>query len=483
MARYRRDGPISLSEVAEFFGQASGSVHNIDDLYRGGGVIPVTGPTGGQAGVAHIFVDPDATSDGAVIRIDFGTTGDVTPQTIDVSLGTTDNQGIARAITTAINNHPQFYAEQLLTRNLYASEGSSVFLGYADQSIRLEEGDFAFTPESASGGWNSLEEDYIALPSTRPETGRIMAYYNFGGLGSFINDFLEVVWGITFSRNTGGDVSSLNRRLLVSTDNFDASYAVDVFMYGFFNDQQVFTVSDGRDLNIVESNILRGLQRGGTANVVTVISEEIVPELTGTIIDDSIERAVDIPRVGVTTPGTTNLSNSDFEGTRFLLGSVSSATLTNDSTSYTTGTSLGDGQWSFYTGPASTDTPRGINVYPDNDTVFVRLNSDLFELADLQTTLGLAQLPSTTRQNVVDATMTLNTTTYEIGAILTVSDTDPDVTIILDGTTRSTATAGIIAGNAPITFRGVPIGDINTDIPESGAISFNNFYNASDGRR
>ena len=56
MARYRQQGPVSLEEVAEFFGENRDDTHSLDNYYRGGGIVPSTGPTGGQAAVHNILV-------------------------------------------------------------------------------------------------------------------------------------------------------------------------------------------------------------------------------------------------------------------------------------------------------------------------------------------------------------------------------------------------------------------------------------------
>ena len=64
MARYRQSGPIDFDEVQGFFGQVRGSVWDLDDFYRGGGIVPATGPNSGQVAVHQIAVDPNASSTG-----------------------------------------------------------------------------------------------------------------------------------------------------------------------------------------------------------------------------------------------------------------------------------------------------------------------------------------------------------------------------------------------------------------------------------
>ena len=56
MARYRQSGPISLEEVAEFFGETPSDTHSLDNYYRGGTIVPSQGPTGGQAAIHNIRV-------------------------------------------------------------------------------------------------------------------------------------------------------------------------------------------------------------------------------------------------------------------------------------------------------------------------------------------------------------------------------------------------------------------------------------------
>ena len=62
MARYRQSGPIDFDDVQEFFGQTRGSAFNLDSYYRGGGIVPATGPNAGQAAVHNIAIDPNATA-------------------------------------------------------------------------------------------------------------------------------------------------------------------------------------------------------------------------------------------------------------------------------------------------------------------------------------------------------------------------------------------------------------------------------------
>ena len=134
----------------------------------------------------------------------------------------------------------------------------------------------------------------------------------------------------------------------------------------------------------------------------------------------------------------------------------------------------------------STDTNRGITVYPGNNPVFVRVNDDMFDAAAIQATFGTDRVPDTTEQTVNNATIQLGGVTYTMTGIRTVSNTDSDVNFILDGSTRSST--GTVSAGGDITLRGLPMGAINTDIPDHpGAgnplppISFDNFYNANDG--
>ena len=64
MARYRQSGPIRFGEINnEFFGRGISS-YSLDNYYRGGGIVPSTGPTNGIAAVHQIAVDPNASSAG-----------------------------------------------------------------------------------------------------------------------------------------------------------------------------------------------------------------------------------------------------------------------------------------------------------------------------------------------------------------------------------------------------------------------------------
>ena len=188
----------------------------------------------------------------------------------------------------------------------------------------------------------------------------------------------------------------------------------------------------------------------------------------------------------MTEAGSSGLSFRDFDVHTVREGRSVMTSLGVTSATYTTDASLISGEWSFFTGTLSTDTNRGLLNYPGNDTVFARVNDDVFNAADIQATFEIDRVPDTTEQTVDNATIFLGSTSYTITGIRTVSATDSDVNFILDGSTRSSS--GTIAGSGGITLRGLPMGAINTDIPDHpGAgnplppISFDNFYNANDG--
>ena len=63
MAIFRNTGPISFEDVAEFFGQNRNNTHSLDNYYRGGGIVPSLGPTGGQGSINQISVLPATFSD------------------------------------------------------------------------------------------------------------------------------------------------------------------------------------------------------------------------------------------------------------------------------------------------------------------------------------------------------------------------------------------------------------------------------------
>ena len=62
MARLRQSGPIDFDDIQEFFGQTRGSAWDLDDYYRGGGIVPATGLNGGTAAVHQIAINPSASS-------------------------------------------------------------------------------------------------------------------------------------------------------------------------------------------------------------------------------------------------------------------------------------------------------------------------------------------------------------------------------------------------------------------------------------
>ena len=495
MARFVQQGPISLDTVAEFFGNTSRS---LQDYYRGGGIVPSTGPTNGRSSSHQIIVAPNSrsvatggTDVSTVLRLTLNS------DRYDITLGAGDSVAIANTIVETLRSTlGQYYVSRATynSGNLLFFDFEDVLnLGYSTQTSTFTSGTgfaFAFVSGSPADYTTAAENNLMRLPTTRPTSARMIARRVFlGQMGTigFQYAFPGVVTtDVTFNHNvidgptTLTDVSMFNRRLVCVTDNFSASYAIDEVA---FNPGEYYILSDGRALNDEEQAFI-----DNTAAITGSVGGRVTHTIMGTdlnipivTIDDSQQRdgGTSIDSLNVTTRGT-----SDFPDNGVILQTVRQgapvvSTLTNTNAAYTTDASLISNEWGFFTGPLSTDTNRGIINYPGNDTVFARLNDDLFSAADLQVAFGLDRVPDTTEQTVNNTTIVLGAVSYTITGIRTVSNTDSDVNFILDGSTRSAS--GGIAGGGDITLTGLFMGDINMDIPESGAISFDNFYNANDG--
>ena len=115
MARYRQSGPIRFGEVVEYFGGTAGTPYNLSDYYKGGGIVPATGPNGGQAAIHTIAVDPTADSDAGAVPEEFFIflDGNSRNITFDVAIDSSQFEGIA---TTTENQPGPFRARASVGR-------------------------------------------------------------------------------------------------------------------------------------------------------------------------------------------------------------------------------------------------------------------------------------------------------------------------------------------------------------------------------
>ena len=126
-------------------------------------------------------------------------------------------------------------------------------------------GVYAFTDGTTSDQGRS---GVIPLPSTRPETGSIVVQYS-AQTSEFFNEELQ----LAFPGRTGTDVSSYDRRLLVTTANFNASYLIDEFYGGTDSRLQYFFLSDGRDFNAAEQRLVDGIPTTGLRPHIVTVTE------------------------------------------------------------------------------------------------------------------------------------------------------------------------------------------------------------------
>ena len=136
MGRYRQSGPIRFGEVAEFFGQTTGTPYSISDFYKGGGIVPATGPNGGRAAVHSIAVADGASS---------------SPNT-----GTNESFYISLAGTSGFSNtfpeNPSFAGPF----SVDASVDPAVFIG----SVAFDDPPARYTLDSTTFNINAFSSNY-----------------------------------------------------------------------------------------------------------------------------------------------------------------------------------------------------------------------------------------------------------------------------------------------------------------------------------
>ena len=263
------------------------------------------GDLSGSAFGSHV----DGTSAGGVsteIRVTYDP--DLTPSFQDIVFGeTADSEATASVLSSMINGHGGLSARVLSTpvANLFDSELSELDLRYEGTADDFLIGDFAFTTGVTTSP-ETARNEVIALPSTRPDNGFIVTQYNAQTTDNFDEEIELAFPGV---RTIGTalnltDVSVFNRRLLVDTGNFTASYFIQrVAVASNDSRLQYFEITGGRDVDAQEQLILDAIPRNRAGpDAVTIISSEqdTIVRVTTTVRDN-----LDQPTITTTTAGTT----------------------------------------------------------------------------------------------------------------------------------------------------------------------------------
>ena len=162
--------------------------------------------------------------------------------------------------------------QRIFVTNYYSGAVDSVITVY-DNTTTGDDPYFRYVTDTTSIISEALESvNALPLPTTRPTTGRLYMGYR----GGITEERAVQAFRGFYTANTPQaltDVSSLNRRLLVRTDNYDASYLIDQVSIGF-RTTQLYVLSDGREFNEEERTLINAIPTTAEfPNVVTIVGE------------------------------------------------------------------------------------------------------------------------------------------------------------------------------------------------------------------
>ena len=261
------------------------------------------GDLSGSAFGSH--VEGDAGSASTEIRITYD--ADITPSFQDIVLGgTADSEATASVLSSMINGHGGLTSRVIGTEvgDLFQGENDELDLDY-NTAVSTNLGVFTYTT-GQSASTNAARAEGIAEPTTRPDNGFIVIQYNAQTTDNFDEEIELAFPGV---RTIGTelnltDVSLFNRRLLVDTGNFTASYFIQrVAVAGNDSRLQYFEITGGRDVDAQEQLILDAIPRNRVGpDAITIISSEqdTIVRVTTTVRDN-----LDQPTITTTTAGTT----------------------------------------------------------------------------------------------------------------------------------------------------------------------------------
>ena len=207
-------------------------------------------------------VEGDVADVSTEIRITYDE--DIPPSMQDIVFGGTSGRSeTAQVLATMINSHARLSAEivPVTPENLFQGELSDLDLAYEGNEPSFSLGHFAFTDDQTQTSASAARDDVMALPSTRPASGSLVVQYSAQDLDVFAAEVELAFPGVYTPGSTlfRTDVSRFNRRLLVETTNFSASYAIDRFAASSDSRNQFFILSDGRAPNTEEQALINAV--------------------------------------------------------------------------------------------------------------------------------------------------------------------------------------------------------------------------------
>ena len=268
--------------------------HAIGVTFNNGG-----GDLSSSAFGSHVEGSPSSVS--TEIRITYDP--DLTPSFQDIIFGgTADSEATATVLSNMINAHGDLSTTTVPIDVVGLTRGSVTF-NYADNVADVGLREFAFT-NGTSDLAGAERFRGINLPAARPEDAFLVAI--FAGNTDFDEGIEEAFPGVytpgTILRSV--DVSRFRRRLLVTTENFTVSYAIDEFSADTDSRIQFFNLSGGRDLTAEEQAVINGIVIPSTRPYVVTIVSSAVNEIVR--ITTSSRDNFDAPTITTTTAGTSS---------------------------------------------------------------------------------------------------------------------------------------------------------------------------------
>ena len=443
-----------------------------------------------------------------------GVSSEIQVNSTSIILGDVDSQGILDTISQVLDDGVSTYLNGL-NNLLLLSNSDGLRLDYLDRTgFRDGNTGYSFSNGDSNTSTSAVDNDLISLPSTRPTDVYIVV--NHGNSSRDVTVSMQYIFpgiitvasdralGIGSPRNLT-DVSAFGRRIILTTDNFNASYAIDEAAFGGpFVNTEYYKLSDGRDLNTEEQDIIDSINRVNeplTAGMDTLTIVGDGGNMPIVSVYNGRQGELAEPTVIVTEAGSSGLSFSDIVVHTVDTGNPATRTSSNLTTEYSTsGVITNATGWNFRQSIGG--ARETLTTWPTTGDIIVLIGLNDFAFNELSTTLGLDDIDMTAR-NPTFSTMTFHyrflglvdaTTTYDVSEIRTFGvQTGVGLFVTLDATTAvqsmaNTDPAFADGNTVGLSFTRTPVGDINTDIPDHpGAgnplppISFNNFYNANDG--
>ena len=255
---------------------------------------------------------------------------DITPSFQDIVFGATvDSVNTAAVLSSMINMHGELSTEIVASDvvNFYDRVAFGYRLSYIlPTSTSVTAGRWVFTNTTSNTELGARTDDssFLTEPTVRPENTRISVIYSGQPGTDHVATFMEAFPGIGNPEEAAidlTDVTALNRRLLLTSANFNASYSIQQVAagtgFGPPGRGQYFVLTDGREPTDAEQAILDAQQtsvQSPDAMVVIAPSENTVVRVTA-----NVREQLDTPVIDITVPGTTQ-STLSFDLTIFQEG-------------------------------------------------------------------------------------------------------------------------------------------------------------------